>query len=183
MQAIERSKLADEKDLAWNLEILAESDDFKGSTIRAMSFPPTHLSDVPPESAQSVSEPPESDVPTVRNIETVELTVQALGNLKINGKKHVLAASPENVARLYKLELAVANPDGMLLPGMFVRADIVRKVATDSLSVPLYTVITRNQEQFVYVEKDGLAERRPVQLGILEDWKVQIVKGLAPGDR
>lgn len=126
---------------------------------------------------------PESDVPTVRNIDFVELTVQALGNLKINGKKHVLAASPENVARLYKLELAVANPDGMLLPGMFVRADIVRKVAKDSLSVPLYTVITRNQEQFVYVEKDGLAERRPVQLGILEDWKVQIVKGLTPGDR
>lgn len=126
---------------------------------------------------------PESDVSTVRNIDSVELTVQALDNLKIKGQKHVLAASPENVARLYKLELAVANPDGMLLPGMFVRAEIVRKVARDSLNVPLYTVITRNQEQFVYVEKDGLAERRPVQLGILEDWKVQIVKGLAPGDR
>ena len=51
------------------------------------------------------------------------------------------------------------------------------------MSVPLYTVITRNQEQFVYVEKDGFAERRPVELGILEDWKVQIKKGLAPGDR
>jgi membrane fusion protein (multidrug efflux system) len=28
-----------------------------------------------------------------------------------------------------------------------------------------------------------LAERRPVELGILEDWKVQIKKGLTPGDR
>ncbi|MBU0769052.1 MAG: efflux RND transporter periplasmic adaptor subunit [Proteobacteria bacterium] len=126
---------------------------------------------------------PESDVPTVRNIDTVQLTVQALNNLRIEGRKHVLAASPENIARLYKLELAIANPDGMLLPGMFVRAEIVKKVAKDSLSVPLYTVITRNQEQFVYVEKDGLAERRPVELGILEDWKVQIKKGLTPGDR
>jgi membrane fusion protein (multidrug efflux system) len=71
----------------------------------------------------------------------------------------------------------------MLLPGMFVRAEIVKKVATASLSVPLYTVITRNQEQFVYLEKGGLAERRPVELGILEDWKVQIKKGLTPGDR
>lgn len=126
---------------------------------------------------------PESDVPTVRNIDTVELTVQALNNRKIEGRMHVLAASPENIARLYKLELAVANPDGMLLPGMFVRAEIVKKVAKSSISVPLYTVITRNQEQFVYIEKDGLAERRPVELGILEDWKVQIKKGLSPGDR
>ena len=126
---------------------------------------------------------PESDVPFVRNIDTVELTVQALNDLKIEGRKHVLAASPENIARLYKLELAIDNPDGMLLPGMFVRAEIVKKVAKASLSVPLYTVITRNQEHFVYVEKDGLAERRPVELGILEDWKVQIKKGLMPGDK
>lgn len=126
---------------------------------------------------------PESDVPAVRNIDTVQLTVQALNNLKIEGRKHVLAASPENIARLYKLELAIDNPDGLLLPGMFVRAEIVKKVAKASLSVPLYTVITRNREQFVYVEKGGLAERRPVELGILEDWKVQIKKGLIPGDR
>jgi membrane fusion protein (multidrug efflux system) len=126
---------------------------------------------------------PESDVPAVRNIDTVQLTVQALNNFKIEGRKHFLAASPENIARLYKLELAIDNPDGLLLPGMFVRAEIVKKAAKASLSVPLYTVITRNQEQFVYVEKDGLAERRPVELGILEDWKVQIKKGLTSGDR
>jgi membrane fusion protein (multidrug efflux system) len=126
---------------------------------------------------------PESDVPFVRNIDTVEITVQALNDLKIKGRKHFLAASPENIARLYKLELAIDNPNGRLLPGMFVRGEIVKKVAKDSLSVPLYTVITRNQEHFVYVEKDGLAERRPVELGILEDWKVQIKKGLLPGDR
>jgi membrane fusion protein (multidrug efflux system) len=126
---------------------------------------------------------PESDVATMRHIDIVQLTVQALNDLRIEGKKHFLAASPENIARLYKLELAISNPGGMLLPGMFVRAEIVKKVAKASLSVPLYTVITRNQKQFVYVEKDGQAERRPVELGILEDWKVQIKKGLSPGDR
>jgi membrane fusion protein (multidrug efflux system) len=126
---------------------------------------------------------PESDVATVRNIDTVQLTVQALNDRVIKGQKHVLAASPDNFARLYNLELAIANPDGMLLPGMFVRAEIVKKAAEASLSVPLYTVITRNGEQFVYVEEDGVAMRRSVELGILEDWRVQVKKGLATGDR
>jgi len=126
---------------------------------------------------------PESDVATVKNIDTVQLTVQALNNRVIEGRKHVLAASPENIARLYRLELAVANPDGMLLPGMFVRAEIVKKVAEATMSVPLYTVITRNDEQFVYVEEGGVAKRKPVELGILEDWKVQVKNGLKPGDR
>ncbi len=125
---------------------------------------------------------PESDVSTVRNIDTVQLTVQALNDRIIEGRKHLLASSPENAARLYKLELAIANPDGMLFPGMFVRAEIVKRKADASLSVPLYTVITRNGEQFVYVEEDGTARRRSVELGILDDWRVQIKKGLAPGD-
>jgi len=126
---------------------------------------------------------PESDVATVRNIDTVKLTVQALNDRIVDGQKQVLTASPDNAARLYNLELAIANPDGMLLPGMFVRAEIVKKVAAASISIPLYTVITRNGEQYVYVEGDGVAKRRPVKLGILEDWRVQIKEGLVPGDR
>ncbi len=126
---------------------------------------------------------PESDVNTVRNIDTVQLTVQALNDRILEGRKHLLAASPDNFARLYNLELAIANPEGVLLPGMFVRAEIVKKAAESSLSVPLYTVITRNGEQFVYVEEGGSAVKRSVELGILEDWRVQVKKGLAPGDR
>ena len=126
---------------------------------------------------------PESDVSTVRNIDTVKLKVQALNHRIIEGRKHVLTASPDNAARLYNLELAIANPDGMLLPGMFVRAEIVKEVAEASIGVPLYTVITRNGQQYVYVEGDGVARRRPVKLGILENWRVQITKGLEPGDR
>lgn len=126
---------------------------------------------------------PESDVAAVRNIEDVQLTIQALDNRVVKGRKHVLASSPNNAARLYNLELAIPNPYGALLPGMFVRAEIVKKVADNALSIPLYTVITRNAGQFVYVEEGGLAKRRPVELGILEDWRVQVKTGLFPGDR
>jgi len=126
---------------------------------------------------------PESDLATVRAIDTVELSIQALNDLKVVGRKHVLASSPDNKARLYNLELAVANPDGALYPGMFVRAEIVKKVAEASMIVPLYTVITRNGEQFVYVEENGVARRRPVKLGILEEWRVQVTNGLSPGNR
>ena len=126
---------------------------------------------------------PESDVDTVRNVDEVQLTIQALNNLVVKGRKHVLASSPNNAARLYNLELAIPNPEGRLLPGMFVRGEIVKEVAENALSIPLYTVITRNGERFVYVEEDGLAKRRPVELGILEGWRVQVKKGLFPGDR
>jgi membrane fusion protein (multidrug efflux system) len=126
---------------------------------------------------------PESDVDAVRNIDSVEVVIQALGGRGFAGNKYFLASAPENTARLYRLELAIDNQEAAILPGMFVRADIVKSVAEDALALPLYTVLSRNGEHFVYVEEGGIARRRPVLLGITEGWLVHIAKGLTPGDR
>ena len=126
---------------------------------------------------------PESDVALVRNIKDVTLTIQALDNKEMVGRTHFLASSPENGARLYRLELAIDNHDNMILPGMFFRAQIIKKTFTDTVAVPLYTVIKRENRQFVYVEENGVARLRPVELGIIEDWKVQITDGLSIGSR
>lgn len=126
---------------------------------------------------------PESDVALVRNIEDVTMTVQALDDKEIIGRTHYLASSPENGARLYRLELAVDNRDHQILPGMFFRAQIVKKVYQDTVAVPIYTIIKRQDKQFVYVEKNGVAHQMPVELGIIEDWLVQVTSGLCPGSR
>ncbi len=54
---------------------------------------------------------PESDVALVRDIEEVDLTIQALDDMKIVGRNHFLASSPESDARVYRLELAIDNKD------------------------------------------------------------------------
>lgn len=126
---------------------------------------------------------PESDVAAIRAIGEVEVTVQALDDRKLTGRTHFLAPSPESVARLYRLELELANPAGDLLPGMFLRAQVVKQVATDALAVPIYSVITRNNEQYVFVVHDGLVRKQPVRLGIMEQWLVEVTEGLKAGDR
>jgi membrane fusion protein, multidrug efflux system len=126
---------------------------------------------------------PESDVALVKNIKEVNLTIQALGNRKVVGRYHFLANSPENGARLYRLELAIDNENNLIMPGMFVRAQLVKRVIDDAVAVPLFTVIKREDQKFVFVEENGVAKKQPVELGIMEDWLVQITKGLSPGDQ
>jgi membrane fusion protein (multidrug efflux system) len=126
---------------------------------------------------------PESDVALVRNIEEVTLTVQALDDRQIIGRSHYLASSPENGARLYRLELAIDNSDNQILPGMFFRAQIVKQVYQDTVAVPIYSVIKRQDKQFVFVEKNGVAHQLPVELGITQDWLVQVTSGLSPGSK
>jgi membrane fusion protein (multidrug efflux system) len=86
------------------------------------------------------------------------------------------------LARLYRLELEIDNPDHLILPGMFARADIVKQSSNQALSIPFYSIISRNNEQYVFVEKDGVVEKRNVTTGIMEQWMVEITDGLESGD-
>lgn len=121
---------------------------------------------------------PESDVSAVRKLNSVELTVAALDDKVITAERHFLAPSPGTVARLYDLELVIDNDSGEYMPGMFVRADIVKEMVGNAVTVPFYSVISRNDEQFVFIEQDGVVEKRNVTLGIMERWMVQITEGL-----
>ena len=125
---------------------------------------------------------PESDVAAVFDLDEADVIIEALGKRRVKGKKVFLSRQPRTLARLYDLELVVQNPDGRILPGMFARVELVKKVFKDALVIPLYAVITQRDESFVYVEKDGKAQKRSVELGILEGWQIQVKSGLEPGE-
>ena len=126
---------------------------------------------------------PESDVAAVFDLNEAEVIIEALENRKVKGRKIFLSRQPRTLARLYDLELMVPNPDGRILPGMFGRVELIKKVFDQALAVPLYAVITQGDERFVYVEKDGQAEKRAIKLGVLVGWQVHVEAGLNPGER
>ncbi|SLM31516.1 putative Efflux transporter, RND family, MFP subunit [Desulfamplus magnetovallimortis] len=126
---------------------------------------------------------PESDMPAVAPLSHVDISVQALDDRKITGEKFFLSSSPDTAALLYRLELTVDNPDRDIMPGMFVRADVVKKERKNVIIIPFYSVISRNNEQFVFVEKDGVAVKRLVSLGIMEKWMVEAKTGLNAGEQ
>lgn len=126
---------------------------------------------------------PESDVPAVRQLDTIDVTIQALDNLVVTGRKHFLSPAPDSTARLYRMELELDNESRAILPGMFIRAEIVKRSIDDAITIPFYSVISRNDEQFVYVDEDGVAKKRNVSLGIMENWMVEVVDGLKDQDR
>jgi len=125
---------------------------------------------------------PESDIPAVRKLSEIGITIQALDDLVVNGKKHFLSPAPDTIARLYRMELELDNNSRDILPGMFIRAEVVKKTVTDAITIPFYSVISRNDEQYVYVEEDGVAIKRKVELGIMEKWMVEVTNGLQPHD-
>ncbi|MEJ2642519.1 MAG: efflux RND transporter periplasmic adaptor subunit [Desulfosarcinaceae bacterium] len=126
---------------------------------------------------------PESDVEAVRRLDRFEVTIDAVGGRTFTAKKHFLSRTADSQARVYPLELALENRRHEILPDMFARVTIVKKEVTDSLSVPLYAIISRNDQHLVYVVADNVAQAREVDLGIQQGWRIQAKSGLNAGDQ
>ena len=125
---------------------------------------------------------PESDVAAVRRIDHFNIEVAALGGRIFQGKKYFLSRAADMQARLYDLFIEVNNPKQAILPGMFVRVEIIKKAVPDALVVPLYATLARAGGRIVYVVRDGRAQACPVTLDIQEGWRVQVAGGLSAGD-
>jgi RND family efflux transporter MFP subunit len=125
---------------------------------------------------------PESDVPTVRNLKQFDMTVDALDGKAFTGQYHYLQKTTDSLARLYNLEIRLANPEHEILPDMFVRVAIVKNRDQQGLGVPIYALITRGGRTGVFVEDQGRARFVPVDTGFQDGWKVQVTAGLSPGD-
>jgi len=127
---------------------------------------------------------PESDVDAVRSLTHFDVTIDALNNKVFQAKKHFLSKTADPMARLYNLDLVLENPDAEILPDMFVRVEIVKQEVPESLSIPLYSVITKNNENIVYVvDENHIAHSRPIDIGLQEGWRVEIKKGLGAGEK
>ena len=76
------------------------------------------------------------------------------------------------------------NPDGLLRPGMFVKAIVTGAIQPNALIVPQKAVLQSPNGQIVFVVGEkGVAEVRPVVVGQWHDQNWVVQKGLHPGDK
>ncbi|MCF6249480.1 MAG: efflux RND transporter periplasmic adaptor subunit [Desulfobacula sp.] len=126
---------------------------------------------------------PESDVDAVRKLKTFDMTIDALGGKTYTGEYHYFYKTTDTLARLYNLEIKVDNTDGRILPDMFARVNIIKQNTPQGIAVPMYSLINQNNLVGVFVEKEKIAKFVPVETGFQDGWKIQISKGLSPGDK
>lgn len=77
----------------------------------------------------------------------------------------------------------VANPQGLLRPGQFVRVHLEGALRPAAITVPQRAVLEGPQGKFVYVIEDGKAAPRPVQVGEWHGDTVLVREGLKAGEQ
>lgn len=98
------------------------------------------------------------------------------------GELASVATQVDPVSRSISARALVPNPDETLRPGMLVELELLAR-ERQGIAVPEAALVPRGDEQFVFVLDNGQAKLRKVGVGARRRGFVEILDGLADGER
>lgn len=113
------------------------------------------------------------------------VTAQAreYGDLAFRGTVSGIDSRIDPVTRSIQVRALIPNPDGRLKPGLLMQVELERN-PREALAVPESALLQQGQDHFVVrVAQGDLAERVQVRIGARRTGEVEILEGLAAGDR
>lgn len=113
----------------------------------------------------------------------VRIRHYAFEDADLGGEVVRLSPTMDPVKHTFRAEVAVNNEALLLRPGMFVEVTVVVERRADVNVVPRQAIASRSGRNVVFLLDGQRVNRRDVNLGLGDDDQVQILDGLALGDR
>jgi HlyD family secretion protein len=103
----------------------------------------------------------------------------------VKGKVTLISPALDPGSTTVEVWVKVLNRDGALKAGTPVRVNVALKTIEDALVVPTAAIVTDSagKKQVMVIGADNIAHRRSVELGITQDDKTQVTKGLQAGEK
>ena len=130
------------------------------------------------------AEVPENQVKQISAGDSVIATSPAFPGKTFEGTIERLLPQVDPTTRTVRARMVLSNPDGELLPGMFVDMQLAGKEISDALMVPTEALIRTGKRTLVMVAMNN-GSFRPVEVitGIEADGQTQIRQGLQENER
>jgi Cu(I)/Ag(I) efflux system membrane fusion protein len=126
----------------------------------------------------------ERDLALVTAGAAVEVVADAYPGRRFAGTVDSILPEIMQDTRTAQVRIELDNPEGLLRPGLFVRVRLQAVAAASALVVPRSAVLDSGRRQVALVALDeGHFEARDLKLGQAADGKVQVLEGLAEGER
>ena len=122
---------------------------------------------------------PEREIQNIRPDQYARVHIDALPDEQFDGAVARVAPEVDAGSGTFRVTVRLANDETRLKPGMFARVDVRIDQHTDALLVPLHAVVTRRDDNSLFVVEGGIVERRDVTMGYVSDGNVEILNGVA----
>jgi membrane fusion protein, multidrug efflux system len=121
---------------------------------------------------------PQKAVSQVRVGQVVELSLDAYGGERFQGRIIALNPRLDEVGRSQAIRAQVANADHRLKPGQFVKVSVILAERPQALVIPEEAVMPMGELLFVNLVVDGKVERRQIRIGQRLRGRAEVVEGL-----
>ena len=127
---------------------------------------------------------PEYELGSVRVGDKATIRIRSLPGKVFEGKVGLIYPEIQSQTRTARLRIEQPNPDGMLLANMYAEVEIATGSGEPVVTVPDSAVIDTGDRQVVILDKgEGRFEPRDVKIGARGEDMVEILDGVAEGDR
>ena len=126
---------------------------------------------------------PELALRAVRTGQAVRVSIDALAGRHFEGTVYAIDPIVEPGGRAIRMRARIPNPDGLLTAGLFARVEIAVDRREQALLIPDSAVFARGDGRFVYRIVDQRARLTKVVPGVRRPGRIEIIEGLADGDR
>ncbi|AMQ28410.1 TPA: efflux RND transporter periplasmic adaptor subunit [Legionella pneumophila] len=124
----------------------------------------------------------EEDLGKVKVGQEVNVHVLSYPKQTFPGQVTLIEPNLDPLTRTVNVRITLDNKEGLLKPGMFVRANVILTHNKAALTVPNAALLQADNQQFVFVQNGGTYKRVDVKVGAVEDDYSEIIGGLVPGD-
>jgi cobalt-zinc-cadmium efflux system membrane fusion protein len=126
---------------------------------------------------------PEKDLHLAKRGSQAVLRVSSQPQEEFPGVIDYVSETVDKASRMARARVRVDNSQGRLKAGMFATVQVAAGTI-EGLNVPEAAVLAAGDDAYVFVEKEpGVYEKRLVKPGLKTGGRVEIVNGLAPGER
>ena len=126
----------------------------------------------------------EQDIASVRVGQVVHADFEAMPGEHRMGRISYVYPTLDVETRTVRVRVALPNPDLRLKPGMYATIRIAGTARASVLTVPRSAVLSTGERSIVFVhEPNGSLSPREVTVGASNDERVEILRGVAPGER
>ena len=126
---------------------------------------------------------PEKYISITRPGQKVNLSNYNIPDEVINGEITQLSPAIDAASRTFKGMISIDNPEYLLRPGMFVKADIITNSKDSVIVIPKSIIMSRQRGKTVFVVERGIAVERIVETGLENVTDIEITNGLNIDDR
>jgi cobalt-zinc-cadmium efflux system membrane fusion protein len=105
--------------------------------------------------------------------------------IEVEGEGEITSLTPVHQTAIptWVARVTLQNEDGRWSPGLFVTANVTISETQVPISVPLRAVQTFRDRDVVFLNAGDAYQAQPVELGRRNGENVEVLSGLAPGDR